>query len=221
MKWDTKRRAWIPEITDTARGKFSVLILGVLCLVLLGAATQLDLTTQVKNVLPVGNGGSGTSSTLTGIVRGGSSYTASELSGDCTTSGSNVVTCQKDNGTTIPTNSAADQVLLTTSSATGAWVSIPNCPTGAVQYSTSTHTFACGSILSGNFADDEIPSGSVNGSNTTFTLAHTPSPSSSLMWFANGQKLEPGGADYTLATATVTTVTAPPSGTILRASYRY
>jgi hypothetical protein len=53
-------------------------------------------------------------------------------------------TVAKVNGTSVPANSSADQVLGTTASATGGWMSVPNCPSGALQYSTSTHTFACG-----------------------------------------------------------------------------
>jgi hypothetical protein len=53
----------------------------------------------------------------------------------------------KVNGTSVPANSSADQVLETTSSATGAWISVPNCPSGALQYSTSTHTYTCGSSM--------------------------------------------------------------------------
>jgi len=51
------------------------------------------------SVVPVANGGTATGSTLTGIVRGGNPFTASELSGDATTSGSNAVTVVKINGT--------------------------------------------------------------------------------------------------------------------------
>jgi hypothetical protein len=53
-------------------------------------------------VLSTGGGGTGTSSTLTGLVRGGSAMTAAELSGDATTSGSNLVTVVKVNGGSIP-----------------------------------------------------------------------------------------------------------------------
>ena len=45
----------------------------------------------ISGVLAVANGGTGTGSTLTGVVRGGSPLTATELSGDATTSGSNAV----------------------------------------------------------------------------------------------------------------------------------
>jgi len=52
-----------------------------------------SLTTDVSGTLPIANGGTGTASTLTGLVRGSASaMTAAELSGDVTTSGSNAAT---------------------------------------------------------------------------------------------------------------------------------
>jgi len=70
------------------------------------------------------------------------------LTGDCTTSaGSLTTTCAAVNATTIPTNAAADQAIITTASATGAWKSLPNCTdTGGnhINYTTSTHAFSCG-----------------------------------------------------------------------------
>ncbi len=205
-----KRTAWM-------------IILVLLCVgVLLGAVTQINLTTQVSGILPIGNGGTGTASVGTGITRAASGVlSSSELSGDCTTSGSNAITCQKDNGTTIPTNSAADQALITTATATGGWAAIPNCPSGALQYATASHTFACGTILTGTFADAETPTGTINGANTTFTLAHTPSPAGSLSCYENGVQQRAGGADFTLATATITYGVAPPTGTTLSCFYRY
>ena len=185
----------------------------------LGAVTQLNLTTQVSGILPIGNGGTGSSALPTGVVRSASgTLSGSELSGDCTTSGSNVVTCPKDNGTTIPVNSAADQALITTASATGGWATLPN---GVVSYSTSTHTFSLATVLTGTFADNETPTGSINGSNVTFTLAHTPSPAASLNCFENGVQQRAGGADFTLATATMTYGAAPPTGATLICNYRY
>lgn len=216
-RWDAKRRAWITAINRA--GIVAIVLLTVASL--MGAATQINLPTQVRGILAIVNGGTGTSSTLTGLVRGSASaMTAAELSGDCTTSGSNVITCQKDNGTTVPTNAAADTVLLTTASATGSWAAVPNC-TGALSYNTSTHAFGCNTVLSGTFADDETPTGLVNGANTTYTLAHTPSPALSLSLYKNGQKLEPAGADFTLATATITMATAPATGDIITAHYRW
>ncbi len=55
--------------------------------------TLATLSSDVAGTLPVANGGTGTASTLTGVVRGNSTaMTASELSGDVTTNGSNATT---------------------------------------------------------------------------------------------------------------------------------
>src|SRR5207237_983255 len=64
------------------------------------------------------------------------------LSGDVSNS-SAAITVSKVNGTSIPTNSAADQALVTTAAATGGWTPVPNCgdTTHALAYATSTHTF--------------------------------------------------------------------------------
>ncbi len=188
----------------------------------IAAVTQLDLTTQVKGILPIANGGTNSANVGTGVTRVASGvFSAAEFSGDCTTSGSNVITCQKDNGTTIPTNAAADQTLVTTASATGSWASIPNCPAGALQYATASHTFSCGTVLTGTFADAEVPTGTINGVNTTFTLAHTVSPAASLACYLNGVAQRAGGADFTLATATITYGVAPPTGSTLVCYYRF
>ena len=72
-----------------------------------------------------------------------------------------------------------------------------------------------------SFADAETPSGAINGTNKTFTLANTPSPAASLQLFLNGAYQTSGGEDFTLATATITFVNAPLNGSVLRAYYRY
>lgn len=71
-----------------------------------------------------------------------------------------------------------------------------------------------------NFADNETPAGTVNGSNVTFTLAHTPSPSASLQFFINGVG-QVSTTDYTISTATITMTSAPSTGALLKAWYRY
>ena len=58
-------------------------------------------TTASFATVPVSKGGTGTGSTLTGLVRGGSPLTAAELSGDVTTSGSNAATAIGLNGTLL------------------------------------------------------------------------------------------------------------------------
>ena len=78
-----------------------------------------------------------------------------------------------------------------------------------------------GKMDKSKFVDGETPSGTINGTNAEFTLANTPNPVASLQLFLNGAFQTAGGEDYTLASATITFVNAPLSGSILRASYRY
>jgi hypothetical protein len=112
----------------------------------------------------------------------------------------------KDEGITITSNAASIDFA-------GSGVS------GNAVGSDVTETIPGGS---GNFAYDETTSGTLDGSNTTFTLAHTPNPSSSLILTNNGQVLTGGGVDYTLSGDTITMVNAPVSTDILRAkSYQY
>jgi hypothetical protein len=192
------------------------------------AVTQIDLKTQVRGILGIANGGTGASSLSAGVIRSNASVLSSaELSGDVTTSGSNATTVVKINGTTVPTNAAADTVLLTSASGTAGWVAVNNCTAGALSYATASHTYGCNTILSGTFADAEVPSGSITGTtgsdgNATFTLAHTPSPAGSLQLYVNGQ-YQKATLDYTLATATITFQTGaiPLSGAIIIANYRY
>jgi hypothetical protein len=72
-----------------------------------------------------------------------------------------------------------------------------------------------------NFVDAESPGGVVDGSNTTFTLAGTPSPATSLHLFRNGVR-QKAGFDFTLSGSTVTFISAatPQPGDTLLADYR-
>lgn len=74
--------------------------------------------------------------------------------------------------------------------------------------------------VSAAFADNETPSGTVNGTNTSFTLVNSPNPSASLMLFVNGV-LQIQGTDYTLSSGTITFTSAPSTGALLTAFYRY
>lgn len=69
--------------------------------------------------------------------------------------------------------------------------------------------------------NNETPSGTINGSNVTFTLAHTPAPAASLQLYLNGAMQTAGGVDYSLSGATITFVSAPLTSSVLRAFYRY
>lgn len=71
----------------------------------------------------------------------------------------------------------------------------------------------------GSFADGEVPSGAINGSNVTFTLANTPT-AGSVKVYLNGIRLK-ATSDYTISGATITMTYAPDTGSTLLADYRY
>ena len=76
-----------------------------------------------------------------------------------------------------------------------------------------------GTLSTSNFVTEETPSGSINGSNTAFTLANTPT-SGTVKLYLNGVRLKSGsGNDYTISTNTITMTTAPINGDVLLADY--
>ncbi len=83
----------------------------------------------------------------------------------------------------------------------------------------------CGTAGSGtggpNFTDGEVPTGTSNGANVSFTLSAVPSPVSSLYLYRNGV-LQKAGQDYSLSGNTLQFLTAstPQTGDTLLASYR-
>lgn len=123
-------------------------------------------------------------------------------------------------GVGITNSSTTASLIVSNGSNQAAWVSA----SGDVTVSTAgaftvNNTAGSGFIKYGNMVNNETPSGTINGSNTAFTLANTPQ-SSSLELFLNGQLLEPGsGNDYTISGAAVTMLFAPLSGDKLRAYY--
>lgn len=75
-------------------------------------------------------------------------------------------------------------------------------------------------LTNANFADKEIPSGSINGSNTAFVLSATPVAGSEHV-YVNGILYESGaGNDYTISGANLTFAIAPNTGEKIRVSYR-
>lgn len=75
-------------------------------------------------------------------------------------------------------------------------------------------------LTNSNFVDKEAPSGSINGSNTAFTLANTPVAGSEHVYL-NGQLQASGGSnDYTISGTSITYLTAPETGDVLVVSYR-
>lgn len=70
------------------------------------------------------------------------------------------------------------------------------------------------------FVENEVPTGTVNGSNAAFTLAGTPNPAASLEVYVNGVHMKSGGEDFSLSGSTITFTVAPATGSLLLASYR-
>jgi hypothetical protein len=86
--------------------------------------------------------------------------------------------------------------------------------------SSGVVTLATAVRRSTSFVINELPGGAVNGTNTIFTLASTPVVGT-VEVFLNGQKLFPGsGNDYTVASGTVTLLTAPVTGDRVVTNYQ-
>lgn len=67
------------------------------------------------------------------------------------------------------------------------------------------------------FVGNEVPTGSVDGSNTDFTLVNTPDPKE-LKVYVNGQRLKQT-EDWTISGDTLTFNIAPPTNSIILVDY--
>jgi len=76
-----------------------------------------------------------------------------------------------------------------------------------------------GTGTSPNFSDNEVPSGTINGSNVTFTLLHTPL-TGTLHLYYNGLRQTPT-SDYSIVGSVITLVSAPIPTDVLLADYKY
>ena len=65
----------------------------------------------------------------------------------------------------------------------------------------------------------EVPSGTINGINVTFTLNEIPRTNTESI-YENGVRLKRGGEDYAISGKVLTFVTAPPNGSLLLADYQ-
>ena len=191
-----------------SKGKARLVIFVLFCVGLFaGAATQIDLTANVRGILPGGNGGTG--SAFFSV----SGPTALRTYG-----------FPDANSTIMATSTAvaASQLPVPSASTLGGVESIDCTGSGHIQKISTSGVPTCAADAGGlNFSDNEVPTGTPNGVLTTFTLAHTPSPAASLTCFENGLGQRAAGADFTLATATMTYVVPPPTNTTLICNYRY
>jgi len=75
-------------------------------------------------------------------------------------------------------------------------------------------------LTNDNFVTRETPSGALNGANTTYTLANTPTVGSEEVYLNGQLQAVGGGNDYTISGAVITMLVAPLSTDIIRVSYR-
>lgn len=79
-------------------------------------------------------------------------------------------------------------------------------------------------VVDPNFADNETPTGTVDGSNKSFALAHSPNPENSILLYQSNQgawMLLELGVDFTLSGNAIATEVSPPLNARLKAYYRY
>jgi hypothetical protein len=84
---------------------------------------------------------------------------------------------------------------------------------------TNTGVTSISSGLAAHIVTREVPSGTINGSNVTFTLAHTPVAGTECIYLNGLLQNVGGGNDYTISGATITFVTAPESGSVILVNY--
>jgi hypothetical protein len=178
---------------------------------------QLSLTAGVSGTLPVANGGTGTGSTLTGLVRGSASaMTAAELSGDVTTSGSNAATVVQVEGAAIP----ASAFLVGTNSSkqlVAAQPFVVNAQTSTYQVVASDFS-NCKTIpvASGTFTITLVASGSQPASGQCINVFNY---GSGVVTIArSGQNINGGTASITLNAASAS---APTSANIVSDGTNY
>lgn len=96
------------------------------------------------------------------------------------------------------------------------WLGTPSSANLAAAVTDETGTGAL--VFAGTFVEGEVPSGTMNSSNTIFTIANTPI-SGSLKVYWGGQKLRVN-VGYTLSGTTLTLTNPPDSGDTLEVDYR-
>lgn len=120
-------------------------------------------------------------------------------------------------------NSVDTLLALKADLASPTFTGIPAAPTAAPGTNTTqiaTTAFVTAALAgASSLVTRETPSGTINGSNTTFVLAFTPISGTEHVYL-NGILQESGsGNDYTISGPTITYLTAPVSGDKIRVTY--
>lgn len=91
-------------------------------------------------------------------------------------------------------------------------------PDEGLDLTSAEATWVQANALLGTPVENETPTGTIDGSNKTFTLANTPK-SGSVKLYRSGQRLKLN-SDFTLSTATITMTNAPEVGENLLCDYK-
>lgn len=125
--------------------------------------------------------------------------------------------------TTVSVTSANGFGGSVTNASTTPGISITTSVTGLLKgngTAVSAATAGTDYMAPSDFVVGEIPSGSINSSNTTFTLANTPI-AGTVMLYLNGQRMQFGaGNDATISGGTITMLFAPATGDKMIADYQ-
>jgi hypothetical protein len=206
---------------------------------------KVSLTAAISGILPIANGGTNSSTALSGssimvsngtsIIQGGAGTSTQVLHGNAAgvpTYGAVVLTTDVsgilpvgNGGTGISTTPTNGQIPIgngtnyVAAAITGsATINVANA---AGSITLSVVTGSTGVMTAANFIIEEVPTGTVDGTNPTFTLANTPLTGSQRV-FVNGIRNKAGaGNDYTISGSTITFLTGaiPQTGDTIIVDY--
>lgn len=182
--------------------------------------TNKTLTSPTMTAPVLGTPASGVATNLTGTASGltaGNVTTNANLTGDVTSVG-NAATIANDAVTFAKMlNATAISKLVGRGAAAGAG-DFEEITLGSGLTMTGT-TLSSGGFTASNFVTRETPTGLVNGSNVTYTLANTPTAGTEEVYLNGVQQESGAGNDYTISGLTITYLTAPVTGDKIRVSY--
>lgn len=121
-------------------------------------------------------------------------------------------------GATLTTTLATNDIFLGNGSNVA--TAVPVTGDVSLTFSGGNGVTSISSGLATHFVTREVPSGTINGSNVTFTLANTPVSGTECLYLNGLLQNVGGGNDYTISGATITFVTAPETGSVLLANYQ-
>jgi hypothetical protein len=195
--------SWDVEFPRKGFKHKAIVCLLLLCVFVMAAATsQVDLTANVKGILPVANGGTGSS------VVGFTGPTAQRA---FTLPDSNATLEYLAEKNVANGYAGLDASALLTASqlptfSTIAKGAVPISPGGTTAFLRADGAFAVPPTSTVNFDWQVVPTGTINGVNAAFTTLHS-CIASSVMLFSNGLLMTQGaGLDYTYSGSTITFV---------------